>query len=158
MSSQRQKRSFYRSSSKGWLLACASICFANQWISQDILSLSSQSGRAKMDIHWFGWYAWFLMCYRPCLDWLCQSETNRNLISVSGLFFIQYSPGYSAFPAEYRVSYRTLSFLAISSGFTSKEVDSLPFGIATPLREAMYECMSDPPLNLPAVAYDLIGQ
>ena len=32
------------------------LCFANQWIVQDILSLSSQSERAKMDIHWFGIY------------------------------------------------------------------------------------------------------
>ena len=28
-------------------------CFANQWISQDIVSLSSQSALAKMDIHWY---------------------------------------------------------------------------------------------------------
>ena len=30
--------------------------FANQWLSQDILSLSTQSECTKMDIHWFGIY------------------------------------------------------------------------------------------------------
>ena len=32
------------------------LCFANQWTVQDIPSLSSQSERAKMGIHWFGIY------------------------------------------------------------------------------------------------------
>ena len=32
------------------------LCFANQWIVQDIPSLSSQSERAKNTIHWFGIY------------------------------------------------------------------------------------------------------
>ena len=43
------------------------LCFANQWISQDILSLSSQSECTKMDIHWFdAWYllkVWFLSLF-----------------------------------------------------------------------------------------------
>ena len=30
------------------------LCFANQWIVQDIPSFSSQSERAKNTIHWFG--------------------------------------------------------------------------------------------------------
>ena len=30
------------------------LCFANQWISQDILSFSNQSERVKINIHWFG--------------------------------------------------------------------------------------------------------
>ena len=32
------------------------LCFANQWIVQDIPSLSNQSERAKNIIHWFGIY------------------------------------------------------------------------------------------------------
>ena len=30
------------------------LCFANQWILQDIPSFSNQSERVKIDIHWFG--------------------------------------------------------------------------------------------------------
>ena len=32
------------------------LCFANQWIVQDLPSLSSQSERTKNTIHWFGVY------------------------------------------------------------------------------------------------------
>ena len=41
---------------KGDYLCACPLCFANQWIVQDIPSLSSQSECAKMDIHWFGIY------------------------------------------------------------------------------------------------------
>ena len=43
------------------------LCFANQWISQDIPSLSSQSECTKMDIHWFGAYT--LLGCRDCQPW-----------------------------------------------------------------------------------------
>ena len=59
---------FVNSSDKKWILFCQNsagrrllasararpLCFTNQWIAQDIPSLSSQSERAKMDIHWYG--------------------------------------------------------------------------------------------------------
>ena len=58
VNSKRRKKEFYRSKLR-WKDDCSRarpLCFANQWISQDILSLNSQSKRAKMDIHCFGVY------------------------------------------------------------------------------------------------------
>ena len=54
---QQQQKNFIGQNSAGRVISCAlvhSVCFANQWISQDSLNSSSQSERSKMDIHWFG--------------------------------------------------------------------------------------------------------
>ena len=48
MASDKKKTNFV------WSKLAHPLCFANQWIAQDIPSLSSQSEYVKMDIHWFG--------------------------------------------------------------------------------------------------------
>ena len=65
------------------------VCFANQWISQDIPSLSSQSKHVKMDIHWFGNYTYTNLLYwfgevsryenisQPCLHLLLHSTAGH---------------------------------------------------------------------------------
>ena len=49
------------------------LCFANQWIVQDIPSLSSQSECAKMDIHCFGIYT--QTCYLLLFRYHCRHRT-----------------------------------------------------------------------------------
>lgn len=52
---------------------------------------------------------------------------------------------------------KVVAFLA-SSGLTRKDIDCLPFGVALPIREALHQSADDPPLTLPAGAYQLIGR
>ncbi|KAJ3416817.1 Anaphase-promoting complex subunit 1 [Chytridiales sp. JEL 0842] len=42
--------------------------------------------------------------------------------------------------------------------FTKCDLDALPFGVATPLREALNFCKADPPEYLPELAYAIIGR
>jgi len=48
-------------------------------------------------------------------------------------------------------------FEMVKFGFTSKDLESLPFGIAVPLREAIRKCQENPPEDWPEEAYILIG-
>jgi anaphase-promoting complex subunit 1 len=45
----------------------------------------------------------------------------------------------------------------VKLGFTNKHIESLPFGIAVPLREAIRKCKDNPPEDWPEEAYILIG-
>ena len=51
---QQQQQHLIKAQLEGDYSHMCSFCFTNQWISQDIPSLSSQSECVKMDIHWFG--------------------------------------------------------------------------------------------------------
>ncbi|CAG8532055.1 7553_t:CDS:2, partial [Acaulospora morrowiae] len=46
----------------------------------------------------------------------------------------------------------------VKIGFSIKDIDSLPFGVAIPLREAIRTCRDEPPSNWPGEAYILIGR
>jgi len=45
----------------------------------------------------------------------------------------------------------------VKFGFTNKHIESLSFGIAVPLREAIRKCKDNPPGDWPEEAYILIG-
>lgn len=42
--------------------------------------------------------------------------------------------------------------------WTLAQLDSLPFGVALPLRQALHQCRSSPPGDWPREAYVLIGE
>ncbi|CAG8433353.1 1562_t:CDS:10 [Diversispora eburnea] len=46
----------------------------------------------------------------------------------------------------------------VNVGYFIKDIDSLPFGIVVPLREAIRKCREKPPANWPGEAYILIGR
>lgn len=52
---------------------------------------------------------------------------------------------------------KAMIFEMVKFGFTSKDIESLPFGIALPLREAIRKCKENPPEDWPEAAYILIG-
>ncbi|CAB4461982.1 unnamed protein product [Rhizophagus irregularis] len=53
---------------------------------------------------------------------------------------------------------KAMIFEMVKFGFTSKDIESLPFGIALPLREAIRKCKENPPEDWPEAAYILIGR
>lgn len=52
---------------------------------------------------------------------------------------------------------KVAAFLACR-GLTCKDLECLPFGVSLPVMEALHQSAVDPPLNLPAGAYELIGR
>lgn len=52
---------------------------------------------------------------------------------------------------------RSLILEIVNVGYSINDIDSLPFGIAVPLREAIRKCREKPPANWPGEAYILIG-
>eukprot|EP00761_Pharyngomonas_kirbyi_P009570 gb/GECH01009587.1/.p1 GENE.gb/GECH01009587.1/~~gb/GECH01009587.1/.p1 ORF type:complete len:1896 (+),score=464.93 gb/GECH01009587.1/:1-5688(+) len=46
----------------------------------------------------------------------------------------------------------------VEEGFTKEFLETLPFGISTPLWEAISSCREEPPTNWPIEAYQLIGR
>ncbi|GBC06091.1 hypothetical protein RclHR1_06610014 [Rhizophagus clarus] len=53
---------------------------------------------------------------------------------------------------------KAMIFEMVKFGFTSKDIESLSFGIALPLREAIRKCKETPPEDWPEAAYILIGR
>eukprot|EP00941_MAST-03F_sp_MAST-3F-sp1_P006129 g6129.t1 len=46
----------------------------------------------------------------------------------------------------------------VEDGFTREVLQNLPFGVALPLQQALYDCRSDLPMRFPAEAYLLAGR
>ncbi|CAG8474689.1 1003_t:CDS:2 [Acaulospora colombiana] len=53
---------------------------------------------------------------------------------------------------------RSMILEMVKVGYSIKYIDSLPFGVAIPLREAIRKCREEPPSNWPGEAYILVGR
>ncbi|CAG8479884.1 12760_t:CDS:2 [Funneliformis mosseae] len=113
---------------------------------------------------------WILKCFRSNVD---QIKPFPNPMDISRIFTIPIRENIlvqnldcckrmrqicSIYTKLVREGENATIFEMVKFGFTSKDIESLPFGIVVPLCEAIRKCRENPPEDWPEDAYVLIGR